>query len=54
MTCLVLAAYWWHKFKEMFLRGIYFVTGFLLGAITMFTIIVILWLLGDVDISINW
>jgi len=41
VTCLVLAAYWWHKFKEMFLRGIYFVTGFLSGAVTVFVLLLI-------------
>jgi hypothetical protein len=41
VVCFALAAYWWHKWHEMFMRGIYAVTGFVLGAAAVFVLLLI-------------
>jgi len=42
IVCVVLGAYWWKKWHEMMLRLEYGVVGFLLGAVTMFVLILLL------------
>ena len=51
--CVVLALYWWHKWHEMFLRGIYAVTGFIIGVIVTLVVLLVLDLLGYIDIKIG-
>jgi len=42
VVCIILGAYWWRKWHEMMLRMEYGVIGFLLGALTMFVLILVL------------
>ena len=41
IVCVVLGAYWWKKWHEMMLRMEYGVIGFLLGAITVFVLLLV-------------